>query len=155
MINKILVLGIGNLLMGDEGIGVHVIREFEKRNQFKDFVDVVDGGTGGFHLLSFLQEYRKVIIVDAASGEKVAGSIEVIKPKYSNDFPKTLTAHDIGLKDLIDSAFVLGSFPDITLVIVYIDTYQKMDLELSENVRLAIPSVIKILNDLIQKILMS
>lgn len=149
MKKKVLVLGIGNLLMGDEGIGIHIIREFESKHLFKNLIDVVDGGTGGFHLLSYFQEYEYIIIVDAAIGDKVAGSIEIIKPKYSSDFPRTLTAHDIGLKDLIDSAAILGELPEITLIIVYIDKFQNLNLELSENVKAAIPKVIEALNQII------
>lgn len=151
MKKKILVLGIGNLLMGDEGIGIHVIREFESKHQFKNLVDVVDGGTGGFHLLSYLQEYENVIIVDAAIGDRVSGSIEIIKPKYSSDFPRTLTAHDIGLKDLIDSAAILGQLPEIILIIIYIDKFQSLNLELSDDVKAAIPKVVEILNQIISQ----
>ncbi len=149
MKNKILVLGIGNLLMGDEGIGIHIIREFKSINKFNDLIDIVDGGTGGFHLLSYFQDYKKVIIVDAATGDKIAGTIEIIKPKYTSDFPRTLTAHDIGLKDLIDSAAILGYLPDITLLIVYIDNFQKMELELSDEAKNAIPKAVNILNNMI------
>jgi hydrogenase maturation protease len=152
---KILVLGIGNLLMGDEAIGIHIVREFESQNPYKDFVDVIDGGTGGFHLLSYLQDYEKIIIVDAAIGDKVAGTIEVIKPKYSSDFPRTLTAHDIGLKDLIDSAAILGSLPDVTLIIIYIDKFQTMDLDLSESVKLKIPEALSLIEKIINEMLSS
>jgi len=143
MKSKILVLGIGNLLMGDEGIGIHIVREFEKVNPFKEFVDVVDGGTGGFHLLSYFDDYKKIIIVDAGLGDKPAGTIEIIKPKYSSDFPKTLTAHDIGLKDLIDSASILGDLPDIRLIIVYIDNFQSLDLEISDRIKSVIPLAVQ------------
>lgn len=151
MNSKILVLGIGNLLMGDEGIGIHIIREFEKVNPYKNFVDVVDGGTGGFHLLSYFQDYKKIIIVDAAIGDKPAGTVELIKPKYSSDFPKTLTAHDIGLKDLIDSASILGELPEIKLIIVYIDKFHELDLHLSEKIRSIIPEVVKLITKAIEE----
>ncbi|MCR4417337.1 MAG: hydrogenase maturation protease [Ignavibacteria bacterium] len=151
MNSKILVLGIGNLLMGDEGIGIHIIREFEKVNPYKNLVDVVDGGTGGFHLLSYFQDYKKIIIVDAAIGDKPAGTVELIKPKYSSDFPKTLTAHDIGLKDLIDSASILGELPEIKLIIVYIDKFHELDLHLSEKIRSIIPEVVKLITKAIEE----
>ncbi len=136
--------------MGDEGIGIHIVREFEKVNPYKNFVDVVDGGTGGFHLLSYFRDYKNIIIVDAAIGDKPSGSIEMIEPKYSNDFPKTLTAHDIGLKDLIDSASILGDFPKIKLVIVYIDKFQKLDLEISEETKKVIPDAVKLITKSIE-----
>ncbi len=155
MKKKILVLGIGNLLMGDEAIGIHVVREFETKNKFVDFVDVVDGGTGGFHLLSFFKDYEKIIIVDAALGDKTSGTIEIIKPKYPSDFPRTLTAHDVGLKDLVESASVLGYNPEIFLVIIYIDKFQNMELNLSQNVNESIPKAVNILNALINNLIES
>lgn len=148
MNDKILILGIGNLLMGDEGIGIHIVREFEKVNKFSN-VEIVDGGTGGFHLLSYLQDYKKIVIVDAAIGNEVAGTIKVIKPKYASDFPKSLTAHDIGLKDLIESAAILGDLPDITLMIVFIDKITNMEIELSSQVESIIPEALKKLEEII------
>lgn len=153
MKKKILILGIGNLLMGDEGIGIHIAREFQANNKFKEYVEVVDGGTGGFHLLSYLQEYETVIIIDAAIGDKIAGSIEIIKPKYSTDFPRTLTAHDIGLKDLIDAAEILGKLPEIILLIVYIDNLNSMSLDLSDNVKSSIPIAIDYLNRILNNVI--
>ena len=61
----ILVLGIGNVLMGDEGIGVHAINYLEKHT-FPSNVRLLDGGTGGFHLLEYLQDYKKIIMIDTA-----------------------------------------------------------------------------------------
>ena len=60
----ILIMGIGNILMGDEGIGVHVVQQMEKMD-WPDHIHILDGGTGGFHLLQYLQEYETVIMVDA------------------------------------------------------------------------------------------
>ncbi len=148
MDDKILILGIGNLLMGDEGIGIHIVREFEKVNKFSN-VEILDGGTGGFHLLSYLQDYKKIVIVDAAIGDEVAGTIKVIKPKYTSDFPKSLTAHDIGLKDLIESAAILGNLPDITLMIIFIDKIINMELELSSQIKAIIPEALKKLEEII------
>ena len=62
--NRILVLGIGNILMNDEGVGIHVVSQLEKEGL--DGADLMDGGTGGFHLLGFIQSYKKVILIDAS-----------------------------------------------------------------------------------------
>ncbi|HSN60978.1 MAG TPA: hydrogenase maturation protease, partial [Ferruginibacter sp.] len=60
MQNNILILGIGNYLMGDEGVGVHVANRLAKENNIKG-VDIVDGGTGGFHLLGYFEGYKTII----------------------------------------------------------------------------------------------
>ncbi len=149
--NKILVLGIGNVIMGDEGVGVHVIKELEKEMPPAN-VELLDGGTGGFHLMSYFQEYENIIMIDATIDGKQAGTVSVIEPKFASDFPKSLSAHDIGLKDLIESVVLLGHIPKIYLITVTIDRIQSMEMELSQKIREAIPRVIAKIDELVSKI---
>lgn len=135
-----LVLGIGNLLMGDEGVGVHVVERL-RRESWPPGVTVVDGGTGGFHLLEYLQEFSPIVMVDATMDGRPAGTVDVIRPKYASDFPRALTAHDIGLRDLVESAALLGPLPDITLVTVSIAEIKSMVTSLSPEVEAALPAV--------------
>jgi len=85
-VEKILILGVGNLVMGDEGIGIHVVRELEKQNLPYNVI-VIDGGTGGFHLLEYFQTYKTIILIDATMDNKLTGTISVIQPRFSSDFP--------------------------------------------------------------------
>ncbi len=135
-----LILGIGNVLMGDEGIGVHVVNEVAGRTLPPD-VECLDGGTGSFNLLEPMQAAKRVVLVDATVDGSAAGTVRLLRPRFSTDYPRTLTAHDIGLKDLLDAFYLLGDEPDVTLFAVSIDSYQEMTVELSENVRNAIPRV--------------
>ncbi|NOU47853.1 MAG: hydrogenase maturation protease [Bacteroidales bacterium] len=139
--NKILVLGIGNLLLNDEGVGVHIVNLLEHEEYTE--ADLLDGGTGGFHLLGFIQSYDSVVIADASLDEFPAGHVRVLHPKFAKDFPKQLSAHEIGLKDLLDAAFLLGNMPDIYLVAISIKEYQEMGTELTAEVKLAVPNAIK------------
>lgn len=136
MENKILVLGIGNLLMGDEGIGSHLIQELEKEN-FPETVQLLDGGVGGFHLLEYLHSFKKIIILDATKDGSPIGTVKKIKPQYSSDYPRTLTAHDIGLKDLIDTFYLTDKkIPDITLITISIEKLpENLTIELSEKLK--------------------
>lgn len=139
---NILVLGIGNLLMGDEGIGVHTIKVLEDIALPKNII-LLDGGTGGFHLLEYLQKYSRIVMIDATMDGKPAGTISVIEPKFASDFPKSLSAHDIGLKDLVESTALLGELPKIYLITVTIDNIQSMEMELSSQVKSVIPNVVE------------
>jgi hydrogenase maturation protease len=145
---KILILGIGNLLMGDEGVGVHTIKALEGKS-FPENVDILDGGTGGFHLMAYFQEYENIIMIDATMDKKPAGTVSIIEPKFASDFPKTLSAHDIGLKDMIESVTIIGKLPKIYLITVTIDTIQSMHMELSTKVKDAIPEVIEKIDALV------
>lgn len=149
---KILILGIGNLLMGDEGVGVHTIKALEGKS-FPEDVDMLDGGTGGFHLMAYFQEYENMIMIDASMDKKPTGTVSVIEPKFASDFPKSLSAHDIGLKDMIESVTIIGKLPKIYLITVTIDTIQSMQMELSTKVKDAIPEVIKKIDALVSVII--
>ena len=84
--NSILVMGVGNYLMGDEGIGVQVIQEMYKR-ELPDYVDILDGGTGGFLLLSCFESYPTIIFVDATMDGKTRRKNFVDSPKICIRFP--------------------------------------------------------------------
>lgn len=140
--DKILIMGVGNLLMGDEGIGIHVIKKMEKA-RLPQNAELLDGGTGGFHLLSYLQNYPVIIIIDATMDNKPAGTISVIEPKFASDFPKSLSAHDIGLKDLVESTVLLGELPKIYLITISIENIKNMVIGLSGDVEKSVPAVIE------------
>jgi len=120
--NSTLVLGIGNILLRDEGAGIHVVSGLE--NEGYNRADLIDGGTGGFHLLGIIQSYKTVIIIDASLDEFSTGHLRILHPKYAKDFPRQLSAHEIGLKDLLDSAFLLGNMPQIYLIAISIKDLQ-------------------------------
>lgn len=123
-------------MLKDEGAGIHVVKKLEEEG-FTE-ADLMDGGTGGFHLLGFIQSYNTIIITDASLDEYPAGHVRVLHPKYAKDFPRQLSAHEIGLKDLLDAAFLLGDMPDIFLVAVSVKDYREMGLELTLEIELAV-----------------
>lgn len=139
--NSILVMGVGNYLMGDEGIGVHIIQEMSKI-EFPDYVDILDGGTGGFLLLNCFEAYKTIIFIDATMDGKPAGTISLIRPKFASDFPSALSVHDVGLKDMIEAVYLMDHIPDIHLFTVSIEELNPMTIDLNDNVRESIPKVI-------------
>ena len=127
---KTLVLGLGNVLMGDEGIGVHVVRALEKHS-LPAGVECLDGGTGGFVLLEPLQNADRIILIDAAADGNPLGTVTRTTPRFSRDYPPTLTAHDIGVKDLLDVFYIQGGGPGVVLYAITIDPQQPISMELS------------------------
>jgi hydrogenase maturation protease len=148
---KILILGIGNYLMGNEGVGVHVANRF-KMEDLPPGVDVVDGGTGGFHLLGFFEGYETVILVDATLDDHPIGTIRLIKPRFAQDFPKAMSTHDIGLKDMVSALQLLGKMPAIHLFVVSIESLQQQGIELTPDVEKVIPLLIKKIRKLIEEL---
>jgi hydrogenase maturation protease len=140
--NSILILGVGNYLMGDEGIGVHVMQEMAKM-KLPDYVDILDGGTGGFLLLNCFEAYQTIIFVDATMDGKPAGTISLIRPKFASDFPSALSVHDVGLKDMIEAVYLMEEKPDLHLFTVSIEELVPMTIELNQNVKNSIPKIIE------------
>jgi hydrogenase maturation protease len=139
---EVLILGIGNVLMGDEGIGVHVVRELMNRPR-PEGVACLDGGTGSFNLLEPMQHARKVILIDATIDGAPAGTVRRLRPRFSKDYPRTLTAHDIGLKDLLDAFYLLGNPPEVILFAVSIASLQEVGTELSPELAAVVPLVVQ------------
>ncbi|MFI5180997.1 MAG: HyaD/HybD family hydrogenase maturation endopeptidase [Thermoanaerobaculia bacterium] len=137
----VLVLGVGNVLLGDEGVGVHAVRRLEEES-WPPHVTFLDGGTGGFHLLSLFQEFERIVLIDATMDGQPSGTIRVIRPRFASDYPKTLSAHDIGLKDLVESAVLLGHAPDVVLITISVTTLPEgLRMELSPELAAALPRV--------------
>jgi hydrogenase maturation protease len=128
---KTLVLGLGNVIMGDEGVGVHTVRAIEQ-HALPANVECLDGGTGGFILLEPLQQAGRIILIDATADEHPYGTVTRTTPKFVKDYPPTLTAHDIGVKDLLDAFYIQGGSRDVILYAISIDPRQPISMDLSE-----------------------
>ena len=138
--SPVLILGIGNYLMGDEGVGVHFINQLRTETE-PGLADLIDGGTAGFQLMEYLESYPHVIMIDATLDGKPAGTIQLIKPKFSKDFPSAMSTHEIGLKDLVEGMALLGKLPDIDLFIISIEKVQPLSTELSPEIEAALPEL--------------
>lgn len=135
------MLGIGNLVMSDEGVGVLAARRLEEEG-VPPGVTVVDGGTGGFHLLSYFAEHDPIVLIDAALDGRPPGAVSVIEPRFLSDFPRSLTAHDIGLRDMIESAALLGPLPKMYLVTISVASVQPVSVVVTPEVEAAIPEAL-------------
>ncbi len=139
--DKILVLGIGNYLMGDEGVGVHIIHEMEGM-ELPEYVEVLDGGTGGFFLMNVFDEYGKVVFLDATMDDLEPGTIVVRYPKFASDFPKSLSVHDVGLKDMVEALYILDKLPELHLITISVNGIQPMVVGMTEKVEASVPKAI-------------
>jgi hydrogenase maturation protease len=144
----VLVLGIGNVLLGDEGVGVHAVRRL-REEQLPPHVTIVDGGTGGFHLLEYFGIYPAIVLIDAASDGNPPGTVSLTRPRYASDFPRSLSAHDIGLRDMIEAANMLGPLPAIFLIAISIGGPLLMDTHLTPEVEHSIPEIVALVKRLV------
>lgn len=139
MTSPVLILGIGNYLMGDEGLGVHFVNQLKEEEP--GLADIIDGGTAGFQLMEYLESYPHVILIDATLDGKPAGTIQKIKPRFSKDFPSAMSTHEIGLKDLVEGLLLLGKMPDIHLFIMSIEKVQPLSTLLSPEIDDSLPEL--------------
>lgn len=140
---QILVLGVGNLLLKDEGVGIHAIRALE-REKLPPNVTLMDGGTGGLHLLSWIQDYDRIIMIDATLDSHLPGTVRLLRPHYATDFPPLMSAHEIGLKDMIEAMILTEKLPEIDLIVVSAANVSEVGMDLTPAVQLAIPEVIEL-----------
>ena len=149
---EVLAMGVGNYLMGDEGIGVHIVQQMEKMD-LPNYLDVLDGGTGGFLLLNYFDEYPYVIFVDATMDGKPVGTITLTEPKFASDFPNALSVHDVGLKDMIEAVYLMEQVPKMYLITISINEIRPMTLELDPAVEASIPEAIAKIQELAASVL--
>lgn len=132
------------VLMGDEGFGVRVV-EVLAGEKLPKSVECLDGGTGSFLLLEPMQQAEKVILIDATIDGSPNGTVRRLQPRFSTDYPRTLTAHDIRLKDLLDAFYLLGESPNVTLYAISIPPFQEMNVELSDELKPVVPKVARMI----------
>ncbi len=115
--NKVVIIGIGNLLLMDEGIGVHVINELEKYDLPRN-LELYDGGTGGFKLTDLMHGAGMVVFVDAVETGKVPGTATIFKLEdVRSVYPKKkYSLHDTDLLEVIKIAELLDNPPEIEVV---------------------------------------
>lgn len=108
----ITILGLGNILMTDEGVGVHTVNEFEKRYEVPDYVEIVDGGAAGLDLIPFIEGREKVLMVDAVNFDREPGFIDTLE---NEAIPIRLTQkasmHHLGLMDVLCIVRMSGNIP--------------------------------------------
>jgi len=146
----ILILGVGNYIMGDDGFGIHVVNYLNSLS-IPENVEVVDGGTKGVELLHYFENKKSVIIVDVIDLGKEPGEIiEFSNNEVQKYFNIKFSGHELGVTDLLIDAELIDILPE-NIVIIGCQP-EKIDIttELSENLKSKIPIVAKRILELIQ-----
>ena len=108
----IAVFGIGNILLSDDGVGVHTLNKLKEEYALPEYVELIDGGTKGLDLLPLLEDRDKVMIIDAANFKKEPGTIGTVEGDKIPAFLSTkLSVHQIGLPDMLFAAKLMDIMP--------------------------------------------
>ncbi len=144
---RVVLLGVGNLVMGDEGVGVHCIRQLEAGGHLPPDVVVLDGGTSTHELLGDLENLDLLVIVDAVANCGAPGSLvrlegDAIPSAFSNN----MSPHQHGINDLLATLRFLGRAPKRVVVVGATPVRISLGLELS-------PELVSVLPELGQRVL--
>ena len=115
---EITVLGIGNIILSDEGFGVRVVEFLKKNYEFPANVQLLDGGTLGVELMHFVVGTSKLLIIDSIDGGYAAGKIFHLRgDEILNHFTQKISAHEVGIQDILTMLDVTGKkIPCVELI---------------------------------------
>ncbi|MEW6002728.1 MAG: HyaD/HybD family hydrogenase maturation endopeptidase [Nitrospirota bacterium] len=141
---KILVLGIGNLILKDEGFGVHVVNKLMDMS-FPPDVEIMDGGTMGIDLLYYIEGRKKVIVIDVVSADSPPGTLYRFTDKNLEGYQGLLrSVHEIDFSYVIKTAELLGNKPDEIVFIGITPQEITEGIGLSPVLEQKIPAVIEL-----------
>lgn len=140
----ITLLGVGNILLTDEGLGVHIVNQFREDYVCNPPINIIDGGTMGMELLSYMRGMKKLLLIDAISGGKAPGTVYEFKHEEMNTyFTEPISVHEVGMQDILRIR-ALQEDPLEDAIVIGVEPYSlELGLEVSEIVKEALPQVMK------------
>ena len=138
---KIMVMGVGNILLSDEGIGVHMLKELEKENLPQN-VELIEAGTAGLELAHLIEDADFLIIIDAVNAEASPGELFRFHPKDITIMPEQfqVSFHQVGILDALSVINLFGNSPP---TIIYGVQPKSLDwgLELTPELSAVVPKL--------------
>jgi hydrogenase maturation protease len=139
---RTLVVGLGNILLADEGIGVHAVRRLLDENNLPAGVEVIDGGTCGMDLISDIADADRLLVIDAARTGRAPGTVLTVSgealPAF---FTRRLSPHQAGFTDMLATLDLLGRRPPDIILIAIEPEDLSLCLDMSETGKLALEEV--------------
>jgi hydrogenase maturation protease len=150
---KVLVMGVGSILMTDEGIGIRAVEELLRRYRFPENVEVLDGGTSGIELLSYISGKDYLIIIDAIKSGNPPGTVLKVEGEdVPARFRTRISPHQLGISDLLAAATLTDEIPK-QLVLFGIEPKEiVLGIGLSEEVRSSLDRLIQVVVDELKRI---
>jgi hydrogenase maturation protease len=143
--SELLVLGLGNVLLGDDGAGPAVVTRLQARHAAPAGVRIFDGGTLGLSLLPYLEDARRVILVDAVAADAPPGTLVRLEGAEVGPAVSTrLSPHQVGVADLLEGARWHDREPERLILLGVVPESIELGVGLSEPVRRALPQLIEL-----------
>lgn len=149
---QIKIIGIGNTLYSDEGVGVHLLPQLYESLKDYDHVEIIEGATDGMKLLEPVEEADYLIIIDAINAGKKPGEIITIKndeiPKY---YGVKMSVHQVGFQEVLFAARLREKLPKEMVMFGIQPASLELGLELSDIVRGKLPQLLEIIIEQVDK----
>ncbi|NOY59858.1 MAG: hydrogenase maturation protease [Calditrichaeota bacterium] len=148
---RIVVLGVGNELLSDEGVGIHVVKELQKM-EVPPHVEVIEGGTDGFGLLNIITDTDRLIVIDSVKGGSPPGTLykfDIEDAPNASDLFKT-SVHQISILEVIHLSELIGKTPQTTVLGVEPGSIET-EMSLTPDVQQKIPRIIELIFEMIEE----
>ncbi len=152
---KIIVLGLGNLLYGDEGFGCTAAKRLLESKSWTDEVEIVDGGTQGLYLLDFIESADRLILIDAVIPKEDGLKVHVYENEIPAKIQKKMSSHQTGLSELLAMARLHDQYPKDLVLIGIPPVNLDMGIGLSSEIEALVPEVLEKTNAYIESWLKS
>jgi hydrogenase maturation protease len=141
---KITIMGLGNILMMDEGVGVHTINAFQKRYRVPDYAEVIDGGSAGLDLLPFIEGREKLLMVDAVNFDREPGYIDILEnEEIPAKFSTKTSLHHLGLLDVLSIVKLSDALPKDMCIIGIQPKSMELGLDMSPEIWDKVPELVE------------
>ena len=139
------ILGVGNVLCSDDGLGPYAIKVLEAQFAFPEGVEVLDVGTPGLDFTPYLADALMVIVLDTVKGEEAPGSLRLLRDReiVAKPPPSRMSPHEPGLREALMATELSDSSPEEILLIGVVPESTDGGTKLTDAVRAAVPEVVE------------
>jgi hydrogenase maturation protease len=143
-IKPVRILGVGNVLCTDDGLGPYAIKVLESSYVFPDGVEVIDLGTPGMDLTPYLADARMIIVIDTVRGDEAPGTVRLLRDReiVSAPPPSRMSPHEPGLREALMATEFSDSSPDEILFVGVIPASTEQGTSLTPSLMEAVPAVV-------------
>lgn len=143
---RTLILGVGNMLQKDDGIGVFVVNHLlESGIELPGGVDIVDGGTAGLDLIPIMYDYERIIIIDALKVNDAPGSVYRFSPEHLLSSTSQISLHEIGISEILKMLKIQGANPEVEIIGIVPEDIETLDISISPAVEESVPKVMDLI----------
>ena len=136
------VLGLGNLVHADDGVGVHAVQELQRDSRVPPGVALLDGGTHGLALLPYISRFTRLLVIDAVNAGERPGTLVRFEGSALHGLPGKASVHQLGFADMMVALKLLNESPPELVVLGVQPSSTEWSIELTTTVREALPALL-------------